>query len=302
MNEYLKRFESNKFVILLFHGVIEKHIHPVRNYNRKHIEASYFEKIIKEFSDFGNAISMDELVTLKENNSTIKDNTFLVTFDDGFLNNLEIAAPILTKYSVPATFYVTTDFIDNNSMSWIDRIEFVIEKTNKKTILLPWRTEIFSIENEANKIRLLDEIRRFIKSNSTFNKEEFITQIYAQLEEEEIYSSEDILDKKMNWNELKMLSDNPLFIIGGHTHTHPILSFLDSKKLDDEIAICLNMLKKKGGIKTVHFSYPEGQSIHYNKDVIVKLKERGIVCCPSAIDGTNYMSDNLFHLKRITIV
>jgi len=302
MNKYLKRFEKNKFVILLFHGVIEKHTNPVRNYNRKHIEATYFEKIIKEFSNYGNAISMNELLEIKENNKCIKENTFLVTFDDGFLNNLELAAPILKKYNVPATFYVTTDFVENNSMSWIDRIEFVIEKTSKKNILLPWMSELRSIENDANKIQVLEDIRKFVKSNSNFNKDNFISQLYLQLEEEEVFTSNDILDKKMNWSELRKLSENPLFIIGGHTHTHPILSFLDSESLDNEISICLSKLEKNAEIKTVYFSYPEGQHNHYNQNVIDKLKEKGILCCPSAIDGVNDITIDLFNLKRITIV
>ena len=302
MNKYLHRFEENKYIILLFHGVINKHTNSVRNYNRKHIDVDYFEKVIKEFSEFGNVISMDELILLQKKGEGIKERSFIVTFDEGFANNLEIAAPILREYNIPATFYVTTDFIDNNSMSWIDRIEYVIEKTEVKSISLSWLRENVNIENNLNKIEALDEIRRYVKSNSNFNVNEFISQLYQQLDEIEVFSSDDILDRKMNWEELKELNSYPLFTIGGHTHSHPIMAFLSDEKLEDEVSKCLNLLKSKAEISATHFSYPEGQSNHYNENVIRKLKEKGIICCPSAIDGVNYLSEDLFNLKRITIV
>ena len=58
-----------------------------------------------------------------ENETPFPKNSFALTFDDGFENNMSIAAPILTDYKVPATIYVTTNFIENNEMSWIDKIE-----------------------------------------------------------------------------------------------------------------------------------------------------------------------------------
>ena len=66
-------------------------------------------------------------------------NSFAITFDDGFENNYKIAAPILKKYNLKSTFYFSTELVENNSMSWIDKIEYAFEKSNQKLILLPWR-------------------------------------------------------------------------------------------------------------------------------------------------------------------
>ena len=50
-----------------------------------------------------------------------------------------------------------------------------------------------------------------------------------------------------------------------------------------------------------HYSYPEGQSDHYNDDVINILRDNGVKCCPSAVHGINSEEDDLFHLKRIMV-
>ena len=44
--------------------------------------------------------------------------------------------PILRDYQIPMITYLTTDFVNNNEMSWIDKIEHCLELTKKKEILL----------------------------------------------------------------------------------------------------------------------------------------------------------------------
>jgi len=69
----------------------------------------------------------------------------------------------------------------------------------------------------------------------------------------------------------------------------------------DEIQISIKLLKENAGIAPKHYSYPEGQEIDYSDKVIKELKSRGVLCCPTAIDGMNNLSTDLFHLKRIMV-
>ncbi|MFH1452519.1 MAG: hypothetical protein ABIH00_00885 [Armatimonadota bacterium] len=52
----------------------------------------------------------------------------------------------------------------------------------------------------------------------------------------------------------------------------------------------------------MHYSYPEGLDYCYSDEVINMLKEYGIKCSPTAIDGVNKVGDDLFHLKRVAVV
>jgi peptidoglycan/xylan/chitin deacetylase (PgdA/CDA1 family) len=57
-----------------------------------------------------------------------------VLFDDGYQDNIEIAAPILSKYKCPASFYIVTDCIDKNIPTWTYIIDNVFLKTKKKIL------------------------------------------------------------------------------------------------------------------------------------------------------------------------
>ncbi len=94
------------------------------------------------------------------------------------------------------------------------------------------------------------------------------------------------------------MAANPLFTIGGHSLYHDILSELPVTRMQADIRISLDLLTYHLDLSIRHYSYPEGQASHFNDEVIACIKSHGIICCPSAINGTNCEKTDLFHLKR----
>ena len=50
-----------------------------------------------------------------------------------------------------------------------------------------------------------------------------------------------------------------------------------------------------------HYSYPEGQKIDFNTKIINKLKRKGVICCPTAIKGTNNLNSDRFFCSYTTL-
>ena len=274
-NNYSRYLSDNNLVIFLFHGVIKSNHSLIRNYNNKHILESDFQILLKTLLETGTPVSMDDFLNYS-NGKPMPSKPFIITFDDGFQNNLTVATPILKELAIPATFYITTDFIDRNSMSWIDRIDLAFEQTLKDKIKLPWQQNIRLFSSPKSKINLLEEIRNYVKNDSTINTIKLADNIQKQLNIKLTYSNNSALDTKLSWSELKTLSSLPNIIIGGHTHTHSIMSFLNHEDLNNEIDINLKLIKKHTGIVAHHYSYPEGLAHCYDKSVISLLKKKGI--------------------------
>jgi peptidoglycan/xylan/chitin deacetylase (PgdA/CDA1 family) len=296
------KLRDDQLSIFLFHGVVESLKHEVRNYNRKHLTKDYFYNKIKELKGQGTPLSMDQVINCYQSGEEYPPRAFVVSFDDGFENNYSVAAPVLKDLNVPAIFYITTDFIENNSMSWIDRIELCIENTTVSKIHLPWHPGEVEMKDNAGKIVILEEIRRHVKSDPSIDVENLIENIFDQCRLASVKSSDDALDLKMSWDQAKRLADDEDYIIGGHSHYHSILSFLSPVDLQNEIDLSLLLLEEKLAYKTVHYSYPEGLEHCYSQAVIQVLQHKGIVCCPSAVEGYNSLADDLFNLKRIMVV
>jgi peptidoglycan/xylan/chitin deacetylase (PgdA/CDA1 family) len=148
------------------------------------------------------------------------------------------------------------------------------------------------------KIKLLEYIRNFVKNDPHTDPYQFADDICRQLGVE-MFEPDPQLDQKMSWIQLRELSANPLFTIGGHSHSHRILSYLGLDDLEHEVEKSLRLLRQNLLFPVEHYSYPEGLANSYSEQVIKVLKREGILCSPSAEPGVNRNGDNLFHLKRI---
>ena len=269
-----KTLNSNNLSIYLFHGVIKKKLDnkSVRNYNIKHIDEKKFEKFIKFLSSNGRAITLDDI---KDKNQKFKKK-YIITFDDGFYNNYKYALPILKKYKVPHIIYITTNYVDKNLISWIDRIDIAIDNCKKKSIYSNFFKKKIVLGNNKNKIIFLNFIRNYCKSLRKVDLNKFIEILLKDLNLTSPKSSEDDLDKKLNWKHVVKMSKNNLTEFGGHSHNHNILGHLKKSQYTREITKSINLIKKKTNLRIKHYSYPEGFETSFNNKIINFLKKKEI--------------------------
>ena len=294
--------DKDKLAIFLFHGVIKKQIHSVRNYTMKHIEVGIFDEYMSTLAHYGSPISMNQVLEHLERKKPFPPGSFAITFDDGFENNVSIAAPVLKKYKIPSMIYLTTDFIQNNRMSWIDRIEYAIQNSKNSKIKLHQTQIVYSLNNIDEKITFLKFIRQYVKKTPTIDPNLFANQVCTDLGIPDILSSDDPLDLKLTWSQIKSINmTDELLSFGGHSHTHRILSFLTLDDLNYELDTSISLMKQMSGIDSIHYSYPEGLAHCYSDTVIHQLKLRDIRCCPTAMPGQNLPEADPFKLLRIMV-
>lgn len=302
IRRFVERLSPQGVAIFLLHGVVDRYRHALRNYNRKHLSAETFKDLVEGLTTRGLALSMDEVLNHLARRQPFPPMAFAITFDDGFANNLDVAAPILLAANLPATFYLTTSFIEANSMSWVDRIEICLEEAASGALRLPWQKDLIPFDDTASRIRLLEEIRRMAKRTPGLDLNELASDLCSQCGMAAMQTSSDPLDRKLGWDEVRRLASHSNFTIGGHSHSHAILSFLGEAALKEEISRSLKLLETKAGVQTRHYAYPEGLAHCYSEPVIAQLKAHGIQCCPTAIDGTNDHDADPFHLRRIAVM
>ena len=278
--------------ILLYHGVTKFNSEGIENISGKHMEAKEFDKQMKWLSENKN------VVTLKEVNNT--PDSVAITFDDAFKNVHDVALPILKKYDLPATFFITTGFVGTDKIFWVDKVEHMINYS-KNTILeldLYTRT-FFPVLTKEGKLNSMNSIKAFLKKAKPKIRDRIINDMKLQTDWNEEKLAENY--ETLSWGDVRNLDDTPKYEVGGHSENHEILSYLSSDELNYEVKHCLETLSNQLQRTVDSFSYPEGQEEHYNKEVISVLKNNGVTICPSAIDGVVDGSDDNFNLKRMMI-
>jgi peptidoglycan/xylan/chitin deacetylase (PgdA/CDA1 family) len=289
---------NNKLTILLYHGVTSYSDTGIENYAGKHIAIKDFEEQIKLIQKKCTLLSMDDIINIHNEGARYPKNAVAVTFDDGFQNNYSKATAILDKYKCPATFYICAGMINTNLMFWVDKIEDCINRTKKLSLTLFLEKNLtLPLSNNREKIVAVNIIKKYCKNSKAELKDSIIEELIKKTEiNPSVEASPNY--KMMSWKEVKEINSNSLFTIGGHTLYHDIMAAQEIAKVRLDLDTTISLLDYNLEQSTIHFSYPEGQSNHYSNAVISALIEKGIICSPSAIDGTN-TNEDLFNLKRI---
>lgn len=285
----LRKRQKSVLTILLYHGVAPEVKDGIYNYRKKFIPPHQFEKQIQYLKDHYTILKLDDAVTALKNNTPLPPFPLVITFDDGYKNNLEYASPILQKYNVPATIFVVTDFIENKTPLWVDRLEYVVG--HGKT---------FADKTYQEKTKIDDTLRNSFKHIPTQEREECL----QQLEKENVVSLATSSDfelyapctfEEMAFHNTKGIS------FGAHTVHHPILTQLPFEEAKAEISDSVAMLKNKNLLSSCIFAYPNGQSSDFNEDIKLAVKDSGCKGAVSTLSGTNTASTDLYALKRYTM-
>lgn len=219
-----------------------------------------------------------------------------VLFDDGYKDNIDVAAPILSKYKCPASFYVVTDCIDRNIPTWTYIIDNVFAKTRKERIELeyefvPDKFRAFALSSSAS---LVKEVKPWLKKLSNVNRLLVLEGIFRQCDDVPVPAG-----KMMNWEEVRQLA-NAGFIIGSHSHTHPMLASLQNEnEIAEELKISGDKIKNELGSFPYSISYPIGS---FDQRVISIARSQGYKY-GLAVEQQFYKSDaqNLYQIPRVEL-
>jgi peptidoglycan/xylan/chitin deacetylase (PgdA/CDA1 family) len=198
--------------------------------------------------------SFNEIVqrwTFRLKNGTLPPNAVCITFDDGYLNNLTVAQPILEKYQIPATIYIATAFSEGLNM-WNDRVLYLFSQTLCDEI---------NISPEGKSLKLEEWGSRRANAYETLVKLKYLEPKQRLEKVNQLYLINPAIDEQeklmMTPKQVATISKSG-FEIGAHTHTHPILSVLDIDEQRNEILRSKQLLEEWTGQAVKHFAYPNG--------------------------------------------
>lgn len=126
------------------HSVIFPFYHVVSNQDCPHLKNLYritgirqFEKDLDELLHFMSPVSIEEAIRDFRKNTLAKPSIH-ISFDDGLREANEVIAPILLKKGIPATFFITSGFTNNNTLFHRHKASLIVEilkKNNSKPTL-----------------------------------------------------------------------------------------------------------------------------------------------------------------------
>lgn len=176
-----------------------------------------------------------------------------ITFDDGYRDNLEFALPVLEKYNVPATIFVSPGLIDQTAPLWWEELAFIV--SNSQQLHFDWSGDNyhFSLDNDVAKNSVYLTLNKLFKSLSSSGQISLLKILRSKCKLQ--FQQGNLL---MSWEELQKLSGHPLITLGCHTLRHPILSNESESDALNEISEGRSILSAKVEQDIDLFAYPVG--------------------------------------------
>ncbi len=217
-------FNKDLLTIFAYHGLSSpQEGNRLIHTGKKQIKTEEFEEHLRIITRYGHPITLEEAVK----NKKLPPHPVVLTFDDGYKNNYSYAFPLLKKYHVPATIFVTTGFIDRTAYQWADRLAYIMENAPTEKIDFYWDGDKLTLElrSPAEKEKSIRIIKNYVKNVIPSEKIFlFIENLQNQLGVEYDWSRIPEDQLPLTWDEIRQMKDSGLISIGSHTVTHPILS------------------------------------------------------------------------------
>ena len=281
-------------MILMYHSVASdsdsKWIDPAN-----HVPTDIFARQMKYLSNKRKVISLDELVKLLLQGKTPQKKTVVITFDDGYLDNLTIAAPILDYYRLPATLFLPSGYIDRGENQWIDQAFCAFKFRRNHTLDLIADLSVFFNLNSLkdSKIAYATVCKELLTATAKKRKI-LISNLFEQLQPIE-HPPRLIMD----WNDVrKLLTAHKCFQIGGHTMEHTDLTGVSFQEAEAELIGCIKRIEAELGFQPKYFSFCYGRTSTKLQILAAKSGFEG-ACGEENLDPVIRSSGDPLRLPRI---
>lgn len=222
------------------------------------ITPDYLETAIGVVKTAGyDIVSMDEGLERLRGNARAARPFAVITFDDGYRDNRDHAAPVLRRHGAPWTLFVTSDFADGNGRLWWLELEEAIRRLDRIEVDLPGDGPVSlpagtTQEKDAAFARIYWQIRRA-------PMEELLAVTARLSRMAAVDPSALCRDLCMSWDELRALkAAEPLLTIGAHTVSHPMLAKLTEDQAKAEMEEGRRRIARELGAAPRHIAYPVG--------------------------------------------
>lgn len=289
------RARADSVAILMYHSVRRD---PAQSFDllggMVHSEAVFrrqMEVLAREFQP----ITLDALAESMRAGRELPARSVVVTFDDGYADNHEVAMPILNQIGVPAVFYVTVDCIEKSRVPWPGRLRFSFRTTRQHS----WRDQTgreWPLARGDSGEKAFARACEICCRLTGTAQDDFVAGVERELATAP-HSEADAL--MMSYDRIHDLMRHG-HLVGSHSMTHPNMAYVSHEEAEAELTESKKCLEERLGDPVRHFSYPcPALSPHWNEFTSEASRRAGYETAVTTDRGLVRSGDEALRLKRV---
>jgi len=260
--------------VLFYHKVQRR---PAGLWGERVLDAEEFERHVQFLARDYHPVRLSELLAGLRGQAPLPPRPVAITFDDGYRNNLLVAAPILRRYRVPAALFVATGLVGTSQWMWAYELEHMFSRYPLERIreCAGHRTIAHLCSLGLDKRVAMMACVEYLKLASPSELNDVVGRLRERLPVEQ-----DEENQFLSWDEVRRLRDDFGFEIGAHSETHGILVRMCPEEVERELCVCRDTLELELGRRPTLFAYPNGDTNAEVTEQVGRYFTAAFTTCP----------------------
>lgn len=258
-----------------------------------------FERQCRHLRRHYRVLELREVARRLADGSRFPPHAVVITVDDGHADFYREAYPVLRRWGLPATLYLTTGYLDGRCWLWFDLVDYLFEQTGAARLELEFLGAM-ELRSAGAKRAAAEAVKEAALRMPNTAREELMAGLPRALKVD-VPPRPPARWEPLSWDQVREMASGGIEF-GAHTLTHPILSRVaDEGRLEREIREPKQRIEQELGRETLHFCYPNGQPGDYTPAIVERVRQAGFQTAVTAEQGLNPAGASRYLLKRVPV-
>ena len=292
LRRMLRHANRHRITILMYHGVTAE---PLGVNNWCHMPVAEFAAQMEFVAAHYNLLPLSEVVNRLTAHTTLPDHPACVTFDDGFLNILRNALPVLDKHNIPFTVFITTQLAETKAPPWPEEVFSALLRSTRSSFTFQGKS--LPLSTAGDRKQAFEKVMQLLKSTATADRQRLQDAVMRDIAGDLAEAPADETFATLDWHDIANLAQTGLAEFGSHTHSHEILTNCSPDEQRRQLDISHRLLLDHLG-RCDLLAYPNGD---YSDTVKKMAREAGYRAAVTTEHVLNHADVDVYALGRIGV-
>lgn len=276
----------DRLLILGWHNVEDTWSFPATpGAGRKGLESQF-----KLLSSYANVVPLAWALERLRRGRGLPSRAVALTFDDGYLDTVNLALPLLDSYHLPATFFLVPDFLSDRSRPWWEELGWAVMSATASSV--QWHEVKYALTDRTARRKTYTKLTTLLQFQPSVRRREDVAELTRLLK-----PTGEPPNLMMGWDEARTLVLRG-YDVQSHTESHPVLSMETAEQQGRELQFARDELESELSVRISTVAYPHGTTAHYNSDTIEAVRSAGYEWGLTTMEGFCFAGTSEFELRR----
>jgi peptidoglycan/xylan/chitin deacetylase (PgdA/CDA1 family) len=252
-----------------------------------------FRRQLAAIRRFGTVVPLDDALAALRNGVPLPPRAVALTFDDGYRDNLELAAPELQRLGMPATVFLVPAIVSGELRPWWEELSWALTATTRER--LDWEGRRIALDTPARRRLAERTISNELKRRDRLAREAAVRELVATLRPAGASRVDDMF---LDAEGCRALMRRGLSI-GSHSAHHAILSMESAATQAADLADSRRDLEDLFQTPIATLAYPNGAPGDYDRTTVEAAKLAGYANALTTIRGMNGPTTPPYEIRRL---